>query len=95
MATELEGLLLGAGSTSFSSQAPSAMFHQHRAALGDPSQSPYAGRALEVPGKDKHTHKNKPAPAGFFFIISHPNKIFISRNKSLKKREKNVSIAFL
>lgn len=89
MATELEGLLLGAGSTSFSSQAPSAMFHQHRAALGDPSQSPYAGRALEVPGKDK------PAPAGFFFTISHPNKIFISRNKSLKKREKNVSIAFL
>lgn len=94
MATELEGLLLGAGSTSFSSQAPGAMFHQHRAALGDPSQSPYAGRALEVPGKDKHTHKNKPAPA-CFFIISHPNKIFISRNKSLKKREKNVSIAFL
>lgn len=57
MATELEGLLLGAGSTSFSSQAPSAMFHQHRAALGVPSQSPYAGRALEVPGKDKQTHK--------------------------------------
>lgn len=59
MATELEGLLLGAGSTSFSSQAPSAMFHQHRAALGDPSQSPYAGRALEVPGKDKQTSTSR------------------------------------
>lgn len=56
--------------------------------LGTLARPYHAGQALEVPGKDEKT-------AHLFFIISHPNKIFISRNKSLKKREKSVSIAFL
>jgi hypothetical protein len=60
--------------------APSAMFHQYRATSGDPTQSP---QCWVSPGGFQKT-KN---PTNFF-IISHPNKIFISRNKSLKKRER-------
>lgn len=63
---------------------------QHWGTLASPPMLGEPWRFQEKTNKQKTNQHQR-----FFFIISHPNKIFISRNKSLKKREKNVSIAFL